>query len=240
MGKSLIRMVETIKEELTGWFITDDLKPDDEYIVDKINDARATLIRQELRRGFINLDYYQELCCIEVTCEEKGCYIGDTFIKSGTVIWTAEIPNLMLGVGEKSILALGNDNMLTGYGDDNVFHKVTTNNFMMFRGQRLLSDKKTWTRLGNKLFFKNLPQDTRFICGHVLLYNPTSACNWDDDTSDYPVPSESTVQLLVLRSLAGSLPIPGNELNDAREVVVPQQNAQQLEKNVNNQLKDEQ
>jgi hypothetical protein len=106
---------------------------------------------------------------------------------------------------------------------------------MAFRGQRAMTDKKSWTGLGSTQYYKNLPQDTRFVCGIVLLYNPTNACNWDDDSVDYPVPSETSLQIMVLKSIAGSLGIPNDEAQDSRSMPLDGNSANELNKNTNDQ-----
>jgi len=235
MGKSLIRIVESIKEDLSAHHITDDIKLDDEFLIDKINGVRASLIRKELAVGRLSQDYYQELCCIEVTCEEKGCYIGETFYKSGTVIWKAEIPGLMNGVGSKNLLAVGNDNMLVGYNDgSNVFHRTSVQNFMLSKGQRMLAHKKTYTNLGSTLYLKNLPQDTRFICAIALLFNPVLACNYYEDEDNYPVPSELGLETLVKKDILSTFGIPPDKINDADDSPISSAQAGRVNRQQNN------
>jgi len=85
---TLNQILHEIKEGDNSFHITDDYRIDDMLIIEKINDVRATLIRDEkARTGFIAGTYYQTDCCYEIICEDYSCDYNGVSISTGKPIY---------------------------------------------------------------------------------------------------------------------------------------------------------
>jgi len=231
MAKSFIRIVESVKEKYTNFNIRDDLRVPDELIRDKVHDWRATLIRDEFRStNIIDQNYYQKTCCIEITCEAQSCTIGNYTVPSGTVIWSVELPALVTGVGWKDILYLGPDNMLTN------FDRYSLSGLAGLQGNIWTGNEPAYTTIGNIAYFLNLPTSgSRFLCLVALVNNPTVVCDYDLDADIYPTPSDTKLEMLVLKDLLSVAGIRLDEAQDTRDnpTITPKE-GQQLNKQMQN------
>lgn len=223
MAKTLPRIIESVLEELNNYHITDDNEIPYEYLVDKAVDMRQVLLREEFesRRGLIDQSYYQRICCLEVECHRQGCTVDGVFIPSSSIIWEVKLPPLVKGVGWKDILYLGTDLFKSG------FTRMTFTNWSEIEGNILTGLKPAYTLIGDSIMLKNMPtSDLRFLCGILLLSNPVDACNWDDDKSEFPVPSDYKLQLLMKKDILASYGIPKDKQHDATDIGSIQQPTQ--------------
>lgn len=220
-----------IKERHTGFNITDDYPVIDALIYSFMNDARESLIREEYNNTRqVNDQYYQMLCCLEIECLGEQCTYGNvTIINTDNDLYKVKLPLTIPRVGNLDIKYLGSKN-----GRD----KFDRFNFLAFGSIK----SRVWTKavhsysvVGGEIWLKNLyTPNQKFVCALVLLKDPVDACNWDDETSQYPVPSEKKLVDLVLYSLQTSTKV-SDVLNNAaddtsipkinQEVVAQQQNA---------------
>jgi hypothetical protein len=211
MGKSLEKIIYSIKEELSGYIITDDTLYDDEYIKDKIMSAREAIIKDLYRNKLLNESYYQRLCCLEVNCVEAACNFEGTPIYSGDSYNVIEIPSLIKGVGWDNIINLGTTDL-------NIkLQRVTFDGFMSSDGALYTSTYPIYTIVDNKALLKNIPLGTKFLCGIMLLYDPTEACNWEDN-KDYPIDDSYKLEMLVKKDILSVMGIVGDEINDGRDM----------------------
>ena len=208
MGKPLKNIIESVKEELAQYKLSDDFPIEREYLVDKANDCRAALIRDAYTAGKIEGGYYQQMCCIEVLCADVGCEINGVTIPSGQVVWYADLPALVQDIGELNIKYFG----LMGFVGN--FIRRSWENWLNIEGNVWTSTKPSYTLIGSRAYFKNLPTTgLKFLCLVAILYNPVDSCNYDENT-EYPVPSDLTLQTLMCKDILSkwvSFPDPKND-----------------------------
>jgi len=211
MGKPLRNIVESIKEELSRYKITDDFAIDDEYLKDKVNDVRASLIREAYRSGMIDEKYYQQMCCLEVECSEVGCEISGVTIPSGIKVWYTDLPTLVQDIADKDIKYFGLMGLTSKWS------RISMESFLNLEGNIWSSTSTVYTMVGNRIYIKNLPTTgVKFVCLVGILYNPVESCDFDIN-DDYPVPSDLTLQMLVKKDImsTGFIALPDN-YNDGR------------------------
>lgn len=212
MGKPLKNIVYTIKEELSGYIISDDNLFTDNYLIDKINGVREVLIAEQFREGGIDSQFYQSLCCLEVKCHNQGCTLNGKFYKSGSTYFYVELPSLITKVGMKNIIYFGLDDFYTE------FTRMSFDGYMSSDGALWTNKKPLYTVIDGKAIMKNLPTPgLKYICINALLSNPISSCNYDDN-EDYPVPDVYKLELLVKKDIMSMYGIVGDEINDARDI----------------------
>ncbi len=223
MAKSLKKIVYSIKEELTGYNITDDVVFSNEYLIDKINDVREVIIKEHFKESGIDGQFYQTICCLEVKCFEHGCTLNGKFYKSGSIYWYVELPALIESVGWKNIMYFGLDDFKTQFAR-NSFDAYLSN-----EGALWTSKMPIYTVVDGKAILKNLPTPgLRYICIMALLQNPQDACNWDEE-SPYPVPDVHKLELLVKKDIMSLYGVIPDEKHDARDMKgVPTQSQNQF------------
>lgn len=212
MGKPLKNIVYSIKEELSGYKITDDTLFEDDYLIDKINGVREVIINEQFRTMYIDPVFYQQMCCLEILCDEMGCEVGEEFYRSGHKQYYVKIPPLINKVGFSNILHFGLDDMLTQ------FNRTTIAGYISSDGALWTKKSPIYVVLSDKILIKNLPNpNLKFLCMVGLLSNPTKACNYDEN-EDYPVSDTYKLEMLVKKDIMSMYGIVGDELNDARDM----------------------
>jgi hypothetical protein len=198
--RPLKQIIDEVKIDLKQFTNDDRINYLDKYLQDKSDDIRATLIRSEIATtGRVDEKYYMSVCCIEVECLQQGCVINGVLIPSGTVIWKADLPDLIEGIGEADLKYLGLDD----YQHD--FKRVGLSSFANSSGDIFNDSSIMYHIFGNTAYFKNLPTSgIKFLCALGLWSKPTSVCNYNYMTDIYPVPSVNKLKMLlrmeVLRS----------------------------------------
>lgn len=212
MGKPLKNIVETLKEELSGYHISDDNLFTDEYLVDKINSVRAVLIAEQFKESGIDGQFYQTICCNEVKCNSQGCTINGTFYKSGSTYFYIDLPPLIMKVGLKNIMYFGLDDYQTQ------FARMSFDGYMSSDGALWTGKMPLYTVVDGMALMKNLPTPgLKYICIMALLSNPVDACNYDEN-DDYPVPDTYKLELLIKKDIMSLYGIVGDEINDSRDI----------------------
>lgn len=207
--KTKLDYVYSILESLTDFNLTDDHKIDEEWVSDKIDDVRATLIK-----GLKNIhdDFYQLVCCIEIECEKPACDINGVSIPSGDVLWKAELP---------SLIPLEKGNNIKYFGPPNLksnFTQVSPSAFQTLEAREFTSDKTFYMILNGIAYFKNLPTSgIKYVCLAGLLLNPETACNYELQNSNYPVPSGLKLEILVKQDILSTYNIKPDVKQDARD-----------------------
>lgn len=228
MTKTLKQHVDSVYEAIYGFHMSDDSELPTEYVRDKIIDVNVRLVQDHYKSGLSLDGLYQHICCIEVECVQNSCVIDGVTVLSGTVMWKAEIPNLVQSVGDKNIAYLGTDDW------KNNFTRVSMPGFIA--GNKFDWTKGTlYTVVGNVIYFKDLPTTgIKLLCMSGILTNPTTACNWNSDTSIFPTPDPYKLELLVKKDILATFPGIGHKnSNDASDELgtMPEQqkpNQQQL------------
>jgi len=212
-------ILHKIKERDTSFNITDDYRIADEIIISMMNDIRATLIREEKNnKGFVPPEYYQLNCCYEINCIEGSCeYNGET-IPDGQSIYTVKMKSHVKGLGSQAIKFIGNRSGTIS------FSQYSFQGYNSMEGRVWTKNTKAATIIGDELRLKNLPTEgMKFICLLEVLEDPRTACDWVEDKSDYPVPSETKLVDMVLYRLMVSGRLPADKLNNAADDIVPPQ-----------------
>jgi len=214
---TLNEILHEIKEGDNSFHITDDYRVDDMLIIEMINDVRATLIRDEkIRTGFIAGNYYQNECCYEIVCEDDSCTYNGIEIKTGKPVYKVKLKPLIDSLGGLELKYIGNPSLGIS------FQLMTFDRYMASDGRMFTPGEPVATRMGDELLLKNLPTPgMKFICLTSLLKNPTNACDWDNDKTEYPVPSKSKLIDMVNYRLMSKGRMPADKLNNATDDLVP-------------------
>lgn len=230
MAKTLPRLLHSIIEKYSQYKPTDDLDISEEFIIDKINDIRSTLIRDEYNMGKVDEKYYQRSCCWDIKCYEQGCNIGGEFISAGTVIYGVELPPLITDVDWNDILFLGSP-------DWQKFNRRTLDAFISNAHNPWTVNSPIYTVVGNTAYIMNkdvIQTGMKKICGVFLLANPVESCDYNLDETIYPVPSEFKLELLVLKDIT-STGYKGDVLSDAQESQIDPRDVKESQQNLKQQ-----
>ena len=217
MAKTISDLVHSILEAISGYEVTDDSIFSPRYIIDKINDVNATLIREALERGMVPDQFYKRVCCINVECLGVSCEINGRTVNSDTIIYKSEMQGLMQTIGEKALRYLGPDDM------SHPINRVGIDAFYLSDGRQWTADKPMFTIIGNDAFFKNLSPATKFLCAIGIFADPTKTCNWNDDTSIYPTPDPYKLELRVKQDILSTFGIRPDDINDSKAMPQGQQ-----------------
>jgi hypothetical protein len=214
---TLNQILHEIKEGDNSFHITDDYRVDDMLIIEMINDVRATLIRDEkTRTGFIAGNYYQTDCCYEIVCEEDSCTFNGVEISTGKKMYKVKLRPLIESLGGLELKYIGNPSL----GVE--FQPMSFDQFLASVGRLFTAGEPAATLMGSDLWLKNLPTPgMKFVCLTALLKNPTTACDWDNDKTEYPVPSKSKLIDMVNYRLMSKGRMPADKLNNAADDLVP-------------------
>lgn len=221
MAGSLKEIISMVQEELANFHLTDDFEIHPKYLVELANTMRASLIKEEIREKGINSMYYQRVCCLEVECHRMGCTIDGVFVPSSSVIWEVKLPPLVQEAGDKAILYIGTDEFKQGWAP------LSFAAWMSIEGNQWTSLMASYTRIGESVWIKNAPtSDLKYICAIVLMLNPTDACDWNDETTQYPVPDVYKLKILMKKDILSTYGLPKDKQHDATDtgnVAMPKQ-----------------
>jgi len=208
-----VEIIYKIKERDSSFNVTDDYKISDELILSMMNDNRASLIREEYNKNRI-LDpmFFQFNCCYKIECVEGGCTIDGEYIPDGENVYQVNLKPHVTGIGGNGISYIGNK---TGTIR---FDLLSFDDYSTMEGRVWTKEALSSTLLGDKLLLKNLPtKGFSFICLREILLDPTTACTWDDNITEYPVPSvKKLINMVVYEIMTGSR-LPSDKINNATD-----------------------
>lgn len=209
MAQTLKQIVDELREELSGYKLTDDtLLPDKEYFISKINEYRASVLRE---MDVIPESMYTTTCCNEIICVGQSCTIDGIVVKSKRKLFEVDLTNVIDGVGNKDIIYFG----LDGFAEN--FTRVTLKEFIRAEYREFGANYPIYARIGTKAIIKNIPNESLFfICMTALNHYVEQTCSYNDKVA-YPA-SESVlnrVKRLVKMDVGQSLGFPKDFLNDA-------------------------
>lgn len=210
--KSFPAIIDSIKLGLTNYLITDDSKYDSEFIGDKVNDVRQTLIKQEYAdKKFIDELYYQRTCCLQVFLDkDKSCEVE--CVPTGINELYVTIPPLISGIGWANIKYFGTLDM------QNNFTRKSLSGFMAAEGARWANKKPVITLISSDtILIKNLNCPIEFICMVGLMANPVEACDYNNETDYYPVPDPFKLEMIIKQDILSTTMVPRDERNDSRD-----------------------
>jgi len=217
MAGSLKEIISMVQEELANFHLTDDSEITPKYLKELANKIRNTLLSEEIKNKGANAMYYQRVCCLEVICHRMGCTIDGIFVPSSSVIWEVKLPPLVMKAGDKAILYVGTDQFKTNWV------KMSLAGWMSIEGNIWSSTLASYTQVGDTIWIKNAPtSDLKYICAILLLYDPVNACDWNDETSQYPVPDIYKLTMLMKQDILSTHGLPKDKQHDATDAGAPQ------------------
>jgi hypothetical protein len=217
MTKTYKEIVYSILESVYKYRITDDHDISVDWIKKKVVDINLRMVEEAYKKGESLDSYYQKSCCIEVKCNRLSCTIDGETVESGDVEWYSEISALNPKIGYRNIAFLGTSDM------KREFRRVSYSGFVS-SGSLDWVHGTTYTVIGNKILFKDLPETgTKMICMVRINADPTSVCDWNEDTP-FPTPDPYKLELMVKQDIFSSFNIPlKDEEQDSRDSIAEAQ-----------------
>ncbi len=208
MAKTLAEIGYSIRNQIKGYFSTDDERISIEFIYAKAWDIRSMLIKEEYRkfRQLNDQDYISE-CCLEVCCDETVCEGEDSLAKDHYV----NIPTLESALGYNGVKYFGTTDKKTP------FRRVNYPGYLYSDYESYTKNVPTYTLVDTKAFLKNLPTDTlKFICIIGIFENPRGHCDPEDA---FPIARHLVhkLELIAVKQLMSTIVIGPDEVNNARD-----------------------
>lgn len=217
--KSLKEHAESIMIDLRE--ITDDsyLVGKEEYLYSKIEGIRETLIREEVKEHkSVDPAYYKAVDCIELTCAGTSCVVNGVTVSDKKKLWRASISPLITKIGIDPISYAGNSDI-----SSKGFSKKSFSGFLNSEGNIHTGNEIFYTRIGQELIFKNIPDSClgrqQFLTVIALWSSVRSLCGYDED-DPFPVPSEYKLHMLVKEDLFKSWAKHQDQKDDEHEDVL--------------------
>lgn len=202
--KTQRKIIYSVIEFMSGFVVTDDSPFDEQLIADKIDDVRATLIKQEWNdKKSINDLYFQEY---EVDIKVRE--IIDRHNQQNIIQFTVEFPELLAAVQWDNIKYLGKKDLSKRYNRRNL------NGFMNGQHRRYSSNEVDYVVTGpSKALIRN-EREAKDIVTIALFKNPSDVSKSLDVI--YPVPDVTKLEMIVKQELSAALGIKSDEDNDSR------------------------
>ena len=216
----------SIKNQVSGFVISDDSPIDIYLIYHMIRQYRSTLIKEEfLQLKRISEALYQQCHCLEIKCREIDCD-GES---SGQIQNYVELPPLEQSDGYANIKYFGSVN-----GKD-PYYRRSYQGFLYNEESEYTPHNKTFTIVGNEAILNKLPsKSAKYITMVAILEDPlkckTKKCDSLTVDDQYPIPSHmiTKIEMLVTKQLNLGLGNTPDPINDATGVQF--QNTQQTQK----------
>ena len=139
--------------ELQGMELSDDNILDKVFLEDQIDNMREVLINEEWRLGNLSQDYYQFIDCLEIQCASAAeCLVSGITVSSEAEVFYIESPQLISKIGWNNIKYLGDDDFTNGIE----FTRKSLNGFGNSHHARWSGKKPVYTKVGSKIYLKNL------------------------------------------------------------------------------------
>lgn len=196
--------VFSVLEFVSGFQVTDDNPIEPDLISKKLDDVRATLIKQEhLQFNHINDLYYQ---LVDVVIEKKDI---DPLKEIGVKRFYVSFPELLPTVGWANIRYLGKKDLRHKY------NRRTIDGFAVGENRRWSSGHVDYTVIGqNQALIRNEKvAEEIVILGLFKSPMAVPGMTWDDP---YPVPDPFRLEMIVKQDILAGLGIKADEKNDAR------------------------
>lgn len=196
--------VYSILEFVSGFQVTDDNPIDPELISKKMDDVRATLIKQELTQdGYVNDLYFQ---MVDVVIDKENIDPKNEIdIKQFYVLFPELIPN----VGWANIRYLGKNDLRQKY------NRRTMDGYISGSSRRWSSNMIDYTVIGpSKALIRN-EKVAKDIIVIGLFKSPLDIKGFTED-SQYPVPDPFKFEMIVKQDILAGLGVKSDEKNDSR------------------------
>jgi hypothetical protein len=196
MSVTLAQIGYSIRNQVKGFFSSDDEKIDIEFIYKQVRDVRSLLIKKlSLSKQSLDPSLYQECCCLEIKCDQIIC----NGVLSPDKVQYVDMPHT------ENI-----DNAIAFFGTAD---KKTAFKERSFMG-RLYGDAATWTGktpwftiIGDKAIVGNLPTvGMKYLCVVAIMEDPllcAGACYPTTENDHYPVPANMVheLELIAIKQL---------------------------------------
>lgn len=202
--KSQKEYIYSILEFVSGFQVTDDNPIDPALIAKKMDDVRATLIKQEHDQfGYVNDLYFQ---MVHVEIEDKNIDPENEIeLKQFYILFPELLPN----IGWANVRYLGKVDMRQKY------NRRTVDGFVSGANRRWSSDMVDYTIIGpSKALIRNekIAKDIMIL---GVFKSPVDIPGFTED-SEYPVPDPFRFEMIVKQDIMAGLGIRPDERNDAK------------------------
>lgn len=204
----------SIRNQLEGQVVTDDHRLRIRFIDKQIRSIRSLLLAEELNRGLgIDQAFLQVIDCLQVKCDKVTCN-GNT------------LPFKTHFVDVPPITSHGSNPIYLGLIDGTLpFERVSYSAFLQWTGGSFSFKRPAYALIDGMALLKFFPIGTKWIRLVAALDDPMNGgCVTLKENDPYPLPERLVhqLELLVIKQLLSTLPIPGDLVNDAVDAA-PQQ-----------------
>ena len=215
----------SIKNQVSGFVISDDSVVDIYLIFHLIRQYRSTLIKEEfLQHKRVSDGLYQTCYCLEIQCREIECD-GES---SGESEYYVDLPALEHSIGWNNIKYFGSLDGRTPY------YRRNHQGFLYNGESEFTPHNKIFTVIGNEAILNKIPsKSAKYISMTAVLEDPLKCRNKKCDVATlddpYPLPSHmiTKIEMLVIKQLASALGINPDPVNDATGVQYSQEQSKQ-------------
>jgi len=208
MSKTLAEIGYSIRNQIKGYYPTDDERIDIQLVYDKCWDIRSLLLKEEYRKfKKLNDQDYTTECCLEVECDIIHC----NGYNSGVKEYYIKIPKVESSLGYDAIKYLGT------VDKRNPFRRTSFQGFLYSDHEKYTSKAPSFTLVDDKAILKNLPtHGLKFVCLIGVLEDPRDICNEDDP---FPIARHliHKLELLAIQQFMSTIQIGPDEGNNARD-----------------------
>lgn len=205
MSKTLAEIGYSIRNQVKGYFSSDDERISIEFVYDKAWDIRSLLIKEEYRRHHqLNDQDFVSKCCLDIVCKE-------TCEGSGEFEYTVTIPTLESSVGYDGVKYFGSPNMKTP------FRRSNYQGFLYSGSESYTGNAPTYTLYDDLAILKNMPTDNmEKVCIIGIFEDPRDYC---DPNDPFPIARHLVhkLELLAIQQLMSTIQIGPDEANNARD-----------------------
>lgn len=198
--KSLNEIAYSIRDQISGYFPSDDERIPIELIYKKVADVRMIMLKElQAENGYIDSAYYQRICCLEVQCGPIQCK-GFVSTKKETFV---ELPQVAYDISG-AIAFFGTADFSTD------FKYVPVYGYPFSNHAPYTGSFPTYMRVDNIAIIKNLDTAVKFLCMIALLEDPLGSCLHLKADEEYPIPLGKVhqLELIVIKQLLSTLQIP--------------------------------
>lgn len=201
---TLEQISASIKRQASGQINSDDNRLEDRFLHKVIADKRKMLLQRDYGRGLgVAMSYYQQIDCLEVKCAAVEC-LG---LPSGVTYHYVDLP-----AGTSDHLAY------LGKADGSLpFDHRPLMSFNSGIQGRFNITAPFFTVLQDRAFIKRIPDGMDLLRLVAILYDPVEmGCRRLLASESYPIPDANVheLEVLVLKQLLSTLPIPADLNND--------------------------
>lgn len=208
MSKTLAEIGYSIRNQVKGYYSTDDERIDIQLVYDKVWDIRAMLIKDDFRQfKKVNDQDFSAECCLEVECGIVKC--GG--YNSGVKEYYVNIPKVSSALGYGAIKYFGNVDKMTP------FRRMNYQGFMFSGHEKYTGKVPSFTLIDDKAILKNLPTTgQKFVCLIAVLEDAKGICKENDP---FPLARHLVhkLELLAIQQFMSTIQIGPDESNNGRD-----------------------